>query len=329
MKGSWLCYMVGVTSLFLGLSVLMEQTSAYVTSFPDEPDIDGKLITVGIAIAKYLAGLIPYPGVSALIIAIIDAWSPKPGDNYWEQIRENVAEMCGEFINDHNLKQVEVYKSDLIDLLHRYDRAPVISDGTYPDKNMMANALHTSILTNRFLIEAAEMPWSMSIDFVDVSNVHVLILKDAAETYSSPGQVSKWWHDLSNELYHYIKYGMMLQNVTMDWRNCQIECRIDRASQACLDFRWMGITCYDKFEIIDHVNDHREACSQIHPDNPDQGSCVHFCQNYQTHIDQSSQKWFYENVGSVVHEMEVLKVKADEMAKHVSVFYNTYNEDKY
>ncbi|WP_316572632.1 hypothetical protein, partial [Klebsiella pneumoniae] len=179
--------MVGATFLLLGISTLTNPATDYVTSFPDEPDIDGKLITVGIAIAKYLAGLIPYPGVSALIIAIIDAWTPNPEDNYWDHIKENVAEMCGEFINDHNLKQVEVYKGDLIDLLHRYERAPIISDGTYPDKNMMANALSTSIIANRFLIEAAEMPWSMSIDFVDVSSVHILILKDAAETYSSSG----------------------------------------------------------------------------------------------------------------------------------------------
>ncbi|XP_066989499.1 uncharacterized protein [Macrobrachium rosenbergii] len=328
MKGSWLCYMVGATFLLLGISTLTNPATAYVTSFPDEPDIDGKLITVGIAIAKYLAGLIPYPGVSALIIAIIDAWTPNPEDNYWDHIKENVAEMCGEFINDHNLKQVEVYKGDLIDLLHRYERAPIISDGTYPDKNMMANALSTSIIANRFLIEAAEMPWSMSIDFVDVSSVHILILKDAAETYSSSGEVSKWWGDLSTELHHYIKYGVMLQNVTKQWRDCQIECQFQRATQACLDFRWMGITCYDKFEIIDHVDSHSETCYQVHPDSPDQGSCASFCKNYQTHIDQSSQKWFYQNVGSVVEEMESLKVKADEMAQHVSKYYNTYTEDK-
>lgn len=53
----------------------------------------------------------------------------------------------------------------------------MIGDGTYPDKNTVADAITTSIITNRFLVEAALMPWSMTIDFTDIASVHILILK--------------------------------------------------------------------------------------------------------------------------------------------------------
>ncbi|KAK7061140.1 hypothetical protein SK128_026714 [Halocaridina rubra] len=324
----WAIFTAGIASLLLGIITSSYLTSAYVTSFPDEPDIDGILITVGITIAKFLAGLVPFPTISALLLAIINAWEPKPEDNYWEHVRENVAQLCGEFINEHNLEQVEVYKRDLIGLLAMYERSEVNGDGTYPDKNVVADALTTSIITNRYLIEAAEMPWSMSVDFVDISSIHALILKDAAESYSTPEEVSRWWVDLSRELDHYIQYGVSLQDLTQTWRDDQIECYFDEASNACLDFEWARAECFDRYEIRDHVSNHVEDCLQLHPDNPEDGSCINFCKNYQIHIDQASQRWLYTNVGSVIQEMEVLKLLADEMASHASLYYNTYTKDK-
>lgn len=77
------------------------------------------VITVGIAVAKFLAGLVPYPTVSAILLAIINAWEPKPQDNYWEHVKDNVAQVCGNFINEFNLQQVEVYKRDLIPLMQK------------------------------------------------------------------------------------------------------------------------------------------------------------------------------------------------------------------
>ena len=62
-------------------------------------------------------------------------------------------------------------------IARRYERAEVTSDGTYPDKNTVADAITTSIITNRFLVEAALMPWSMAIHFTDIASVHLLILK--------------------------------------------------------------------------------------------------------------------------------------------------------
>ena len=77
------------------------------------------VLTVGIVVAEWLAGLIPYPGVSALILAIIEAWKPKPEDDYWSNIQTQVEEVCGQFINKHNIDEILVYKDNLISLLKK------------------------------------------------------------------------------------------------------------------------------------------------------------------------------------------------------------------
>ena len=41
----------------------------------------------------------------------------------------------------------------------------------------MADAISTSIMSQRYLLEASDMPWSMTLHFVDIASVHVLILK--------------------------------------------------------------------------------------------------------------------------------------------------------
>ena len=58
-----------------------------------------------------------------------------------------------------------------------YKRSPVHGDGSYPSKNTQADAIHSSIVTNRYLVEAAEMPWSLSLHLVDIASVHLMILK--------------------------------------------------------------------------------------------------------------------------------------------------------
>merc|ERR1719452_441301 len=68
-------------------------------------------------------------------------------------------------------------------MLDIYKRSPVHGDGSYPSKNTQADAIHSSIVTNRYLVEAAEMPWSLSLHLVDIASVHLMILKDAAKSY--------------------------------------------------------------------------------------------------------------------------------------------------
>lgn len=60
--------------------------------------------------------------------------------------------------------------------LHRYLSAPEESDN-YPDKNQQASALSTSIITHRYLVEAAVYPESMILHFEDISSIHALVLK--------------------------------------------------------------------------------------------------------------------------------------------------------
>ena len=64
-----------------------------------------------------MAGLLPYPGISALINAIINAWTPRPEDDYWTHIEAQVRDTCGDFINQDNIDKVIVYKDDLMDML--------------------------------------------------------------------------------------------------------------------------------------------------------------------------------------------------------------------
>lgn len=74
--------------------------------------------------------------------------------------------------------------------------------------------------------------------------------QDAADSYTVVGgDVSRWWVDLSNELKHYIEYGVWLEKETMKWRNTQIDCFFDKADGACMAFEWIGLTCYDKYVV--------------------------------------------------------------------------------
>ncbi|CAL4065459.1 unnamed protein product [Meganyctiphanes norvegica] len=295
MKVSKVTVGAGALLLLAALATVLLQADAYVTegpspqyitSFPDEPDIDGILITVGIAVGRWFAGALPYPGLSAIINAIINAWEPKPEDDYWSHVHTQVEELCGTFINEHNIQQVEIYKNDLMSLLKQYERSQVDPDGSYPDKNTIADALSTSIITNRYLIEAAELPVSMGLHFMDISSVHIMVLKDAAESYTSEAGVSRWWVDLANELDHYSTYGRWLQGETIRWRDTNIECYFDEADQSCLDFEWTGIDCYDEYTIRDHVSNYEEDCDQVHPDSPEDGSCHRFCDLYQMEVNR-------------------------------------------
>ncbi|KAK3863638.1 hypothetical protein Pcinc_030601, partial [Petrolisthes cinctipes] len=145
-------------------------------------------VTVGWAIAEFLASLVPYPTVSSLLLAIIHAWEPKPQDNYWDHVKENVAQT----------------------------RTP------------LADSITTSVIANRYLTEAALLPSSMTVDFADIASVHTLILKDVAESYTvTGGEVSRWWVDLNRELDHYIAYAVWLEADTITWRDTKIQCLMD------------------------------------------------------------------------------------------------------
>jgi len=262
-----------------------------------EPDIDGILETVGIAIIKWLADQIPIPAVTHLIDAILNAWVDHERKvHYWEHVEENVKETCGQFINQKNIDQVVVYKTDVARMLDVYQRSPVHGDGTYPDKNTQADAITTSIITNRYLVEAALMPWSLTLHFVDIASVHIMILKDVATAYSFPGQPpSQWWQDVSNEIAHYDNYTMKVYNETINFRKSNIRCSIDTGP------------FHDTYHMTDLVTGKSDSCTQVHGNN----TCADRCQAFQDDLIMTFNDWHSKFVGQPLTAWRNLKVEAD------------------
>lgn len=56
--------------------------------------------------------------------------------------------------------------------------------------------------------------------------------------------MSRWWVDLSNELDHYIEYGIWLEEETLRWRNTKIDCYFEEGIGGCT-----FSDCYDKYVV--------------------------------------------------------------------------------
>jgi len=272
---------------------------AYYTTYPEGPN--GILITVGLTIGHWFADLIPIPAISNLINAILWAWTPKPEDDYWEQVERQVNETCGEFINQDNIDKVLVYKNDVMDMLEIYARTPAETDGSYPDKNIQADAITTSIITNRYLIEGVIMPWSLTLYFVDIASIHLMILKDVAETYTFEGEApSLWWGDLSREVEHYDLYSQELFAETVQFRKDNIECYFEADNKL------------DQYTVTDHVTGVVETCVQEHPSEGQEGSCASACQTFQDQVLRDFDHWYTTYVWSNVDEWRKVKATADD-----------------
>nr|XP_045617056.1 uncharacterized protein LOC123769802 [Procambarus clarkii] len=280
-------------------------------------DIDGSKTTIALAIAYQLIGLIPNETVQDLIYTIIDALTKEDFD-YWGQVKDEVMALVGQYINEHNMHEVEVYQSDLVTLMDRYNQAPVQSD-TYPDKNQQAAALSTSIVTHRYLVEAAELPQSMILHFEDISSIHVVVLKDVAETYSVEGQSpSRWWVDLDEQLDHYIDYGKKLEVELRSWRLGMVTCEKDYADGSCTNWEWIGTECYDVFTATDLVTGQTSSCEQLHGTT----DCEDHCQLYTMHKEQEVEVFMTAKVTDVMHSWELLKNVSSVYAGMASRFYD-------
>nr|XP_027219089.1 uncharacterized protein LOC113811520 [Penaeus vannamei] len=224
---------------------------------------------------------------------------PEEDIDYFELIKEDVKRVVGDYIDQHNMHQLEIYKDDLGRLLPEVGFAPVESS-TYPDKNTVANSLSTSIVANRFLVEAGERPQSMIIHYADIASIHILVLKDAADTYTKAGVVSRWWVDLNDQLDHYIDYGRRLQNSVVDWRNDMMTCTYEQSGK------------YDSWTVQDDVAGTTDVCKQL------QGThnCDDHCQVYQIHMNREVTTFIWNYMGKALREWEDLKVQASEMAAH-------------
>jgi len=296
--------LAGVAAACVVACSYTQPAEAYVTAYPGQPDIDGILETVGLAIARWLADQIPIHQISDLINAILDAWVVHEHKiHYWENVEDNVRQTCGKFINQQNLDDVLTYKADVQRMLDIYKRAPVHGDGSYPDKNTQADAITTSIIANRYLVEAAVEPWSLSLHFVDIASVHLMILKDAAKSYSFPNQpASQWWKDLSNEIEHYDEYSQHLYNATLGFRQNEVICSIDKG--------WTK----DTFTMTDRVTGKSDTCIQNHPKDGQTGSCSQACEQFQQELINSFDKWYSSFIARPVGAWRVLKKEADKNA---------------
>nr|XP_045608972.1 uncharacterized protein LOC123764824 [Procambarus clarkii] len=262
----------------------------------DDVVIDGREITIGLATTYFLRSLMT---TADIFLKIINILLPGPDDevDYFEVIKEDVETVVGDYIDQHNMDQLEVYKSDLGVLLRRYYEAPVESS-TYPDKNTVANSLSTSIVANRYLVEAGERPQSMIIHYGDIASIHILALQDVAETYSTYGDVSRWWVDLNDQLAHYIDHGRRLQDDVVDWRNDMMTCSYDEGNK------------YDTWTVTDQVSGVVDTCMQVHGTH----SCDDHCQAYQISMNREVSLFVWNYLGKSIRQWELLKIKAARLA---------------
>ncbi|KAK7061138.1 hypothetical protein SK128_026712 [Halocaridina rubra] len=263
--------------------------------------IDGLDTTIGLATAYYFRSVIP--SFNDIMMKILGILIPKPEEDidYFEIIKGNVQKVVGDYIDEHNMNQLEIYKTDLGNLMQRYFEAPITSE-TYPDKNTVANSLSISIISNRFLVEAGERPQSMIIHFADIASMHILVLQDVAETYTSVNFTSRWWVDLNNELDHYIDHGKRLQDDVVDWRNDMMTCSFDEGGK------------YDSWIVDDQVTGVYDECLVLHGNH----ECDDHCQAYQLQMNREVTLFIWEYMGKALMEWETLKVKAEEMASRVT-----------
>lgn len=262
-------------------------------------DIDGKSSTIGTTVGYYLSGWLPSSSqeVISAIVGILLPSTPEEDIDYFELIKEDVMQVVGDYVDQHNMDQIEAYKDDLGFLLKRYSEAPVSSDN-YPDKNTMANSLSTSIIANRFLVEAGERPQSMILHYTDIASIHILVLKDAADTYTDATLVSRWWQDLDDQLAHYIDYGKRLQNDVVDWRNDMMECSFEEGKN------------FDYWTVTDPVSNTVDECKEIHGTH----ACDDHCQAYQLHMNREVTQFIWEYMGKSLREWENLKIQSEAMA---------------
>ena len=59
----------------------------------------------------------------------------------------------------------------------------------------MANSLSTSIMANRYLVEAVELPYSMMLHYSDIASIHIMVLK---VRYPHKGRQVQYWGIVPN-----------------------------------------------------------------------------------------------------------------------------------
>ncbi|XP_068223853.1 uncharacterized protein [Palaemon carinicauda] len=277
---------------------------------PANQNIDARNYPIAKAIAYLLLGLCPDQTVHGLLDVILKALN-EPEFDYWGEVQDEVAQMVGDYINEHNIHEVEVYQNELQRLMDRYNNAPVKSDGTYPNKNQMAVDLSTSIIIHRYLIEAAYLPQSMILHFEDIASIHVLTLKDVAETYSFPGYPpSKWWLDLDEELDHYIEYAEYLNETLMEWRTGLVSCDSYTSGK------------YIIYRARDGVTGQEDTCREL----KGTGTCESHCDDFFEHKSIEVEDFLLVKMADVHESWTQLKGSLSGFINEVSEYHDPVNK---
>jgi len=271
--------------------------------------IDGMNNTVGLTLEKFF-----HHNITEIFEEIIE-WIAKAIDppptadiDYFKVIELNVRNVVGEYVNQHNMDQILLYKGDLADLISRYAKSPNRSE-TYPDKNTVANTFSVAMVSNRFLIEAVAFPDSMMLHYADIASLHIAVLRDAALTYTTPTKTSRWWIDLDDQLEHYISFGTNLTSTLVTWRNNMVDRDVKKC--AWLEAAGPELKCYDVYTIHDKVSGIQDICKAIHDVDH---SCDDACDKYKVEMNQSLQGFIEHYLGKVMAGWKDMKKLSEVMA---------------
>ncbi|XP_018021121.1 uncharacterized protein LOC108677414 [Hyalella azteca] len=304
-----------VAAVVVGLCVAFTATASAVVTPRELITIDGHQKTIALATAEQMSGVSAALSFTDLILSIVFAFNQEEFD-YWANVEDEVRLLVGAYINEHNMNQVEAFQADLETLLLRYLDAPVESD-TYPDKNEQAAALSMAIISHRYLVMSGDLRFSLILHFEDIASMHIVVLKDAAETYSTETKPSQWWQDLSFELQEYLDYSVVVTQEFYQFRMDMITCTEDLDACRMSDGpQGSTRTCYDTYTVYDGITEEESTCKQL----AGSTDCVNHCQIYRQHRELELDQFFSSKVSPVTAEWQILKQIADDIINSASEF---------
>jgi len=278
--------------------------------------IDGTDTTIALGAIDSIDPSVIIQKLISLVKAIIAALKA-PKFDYWGNVKMDVELLVGSYINNHSISQVEHFSHDLQTLLLHYAEAPVNSS-TYPDKDKQAAVLNMAILSTRNVVMSGDLKYSLILHFEDIASMHLAVLKDAAETYSTQTKPSRWYVDLNNTLEDYITY---VKNTTAElstFRMNAIKCVTHKCNPSLTAEDNVERTCYDVYDIYDYVTGHKDECKSL----PDRTDCANACSDYKVHIQQQLDNFTSEKITPVQNSWENLFNFTKNIAPKASKFYN-------
>jgi len=305
-------YVLALALASASASVIPQETSPD-AAFSSPIVIDGINNTVALTLDSYFHFNITviFEEVVEWIANAIDP-PPTADIDYFKVIEANVRTMVGDYVNQHNIDQILVWRKSLADLLVRYSKAPRSSQ-TYTDKNSAADSFHANMKINSNLYEAMEQPDSLMLYFADLAALDIAVLRDASMNYSTPTKTSMWWVDLDDMLGHYISYGTNLTNHLVTWRKTMVDCQI----QKC---KWFApaeligapeLKCYDIYTVTDEVAKLRDVCKEIHGEH----GCDRTCDDYMVEMNETVDEFIEKYLGKPMEGWKELKKTASVMSQ--------------